>query len=303
MNLNTFGGSKDMEVKKIKSKVVIALFFSCLLVNLYSFYAPVVSGIVVGDYYICIFDDYAVGTQNISEYVSGDLWLTINSNASGVVGNENKNYSYSYVGDGLGSCWSFYNLSKNTDFISFRTSAGDYTNSHLWFFKQMFRRTNGDQIFKLHIYDDNGANGLIAMKVFDSDNTLLKTTSDLGADAFHDNIWINITFNITTSEINVLWQKGASSYLNYWFAPIVFDYVTISKMDYEASPAINAYFYLDNFTIDGDDSDLPDALWDTGADHSGCSNCDYDGSTSYSFAATDTILLESDYDVFQTGSP
>ena len=150
---------------KLGKHILVIWFIMCLLVSFPNF-TNNVGGIVIGSFYVCNLEDQAIGTLWINESIAGVKWLGIepsNKNGAGVQTSADptfgstKFYQITMINQGT-ICDVWFNLSRNTDYIQYDTF-GASSNAATWSLNHYFRRSNGDQICRV-LVQDNNAGGL-----------------------------------------------------------------------------------------------------------------------------------------------
>lgn len=255
---------------------------------------------MVGDWNRCTFNDWSIGATSGSESIAGDKWLEISyeNAADEPIGVEFLNAPNKYfvlVNNGhpqANTTWDFFHQITKFHFEARLVfGGGSVSNNYI-----IFNRSDNQQLFKIRCSDEHNVQSQYWARVYDN-NDVEKASFNgafVGAPYFK---YFNITLNVSTQEVRVQCDyNGVSNVIDVWFGISNFDYVNHIYMFHGGGQT----FGIDNFSIDLSDT-TPTKLWETGDVYAGCANCDYDNFHSLSFASTDTIVVESDYDVFVPG--
>ena len=242
------------------------------------------AGGIAGDYYFCNFEEYAIGDKNISESVSGNTWLTIDSCGYGLVGvaDENSQNVYIIQNTNIASQIGYFNLSIETVFINYTVNTTTEGASQ-WDYYQTFYKANNEQLFKIEISNDNG-NSEIDYVVYDENDNVEATVTNGGN--LRRNI--DITLNVSTSEININISTDGEG-INVWFPISNFDYVTSIKMNCLGSNPGGRYVAIDDFYIDSSDAGF---LWDNSYSYYGSVIQQDFNYLSLSFMSQQTYVVE-----------
>ena len=144
------------------NKKIILIFFICsLFISFQSFFAPVtVKAIVDGDWYKCIFDDWAISQVENTEYVSGTAWVDFTAtqgeaDIKGVqIWGAEKVYQHGDVDNNEYQTVRL-DLKQNYINISYIVYFHQYAGSPRSRFTAFFNRSDDQQLFKIRIWDNN----------------------------------------------------------------------------------------------------------------------------------------------------
>jgi hypothetical protein len=255
--------------------------------------------IIDGDYYKAIFDDWGVGTRFINETIGGDKWLEVipavdYPEGVKVYSGDDKHYYFETLGTQSANCT--FDLSYyTTDFFYQLEMYNGGNVAAKWFFNQIYRDSGNNQLFRILMWDNSAIATHRYIRVYDNADAVVDTY--LGGAA--PLLYVNVSMDLDADKVRVV-VSGFGTYLNTgYFAISNFNYVdevyfSLYGISVECTQAI------DDFSV-GIASFTPPKLWDTGNDYVGCANCDTDNYQTFSFASTNTIVLESDYKTFREG--
>jgi hypothetical protein len=254
--------------------------------------------ILDGDWYLCNFEEYPVDTTYINESIGGEVWLEIiappntNCGVQDLAGNNV--YYTNYQSDTTNPV---FELKVNTLQLRFNANNTNANSCNTFIYDFKFCDSADNQIFRINFHDVSDAGIANHIDLFDGDDVLVN--NDDTAPKLNN---VNITLNPSTNKIHV-WIKNTD--INNEFVSSNFNYISylqITNSFIGGGGGCSAMLlYIDNFKINMGASP-PDKLWQVGKDvYAGCASCDYDGVQKFSFATTNTIVVESDYDVFVPG--
>ena len=165
-------------------KKYTSLFIFLILMLNFLIFIPNASASIDGDYYLCDFEQYSIGTNWLNESISGNKWLEVKS----MVGSEHQVWTgKSWAMFSLGGAqydYSWMNLSLQTTHINYTSVIVASANSD---FSQTFYNGNGQAMFFLRA------------KASDN-NFIVKSGSTTIVDiaiASSENIFIDIYYNVT----------------------------------------------------------------------------------------------------------
>lgn len=262
-----------------------------LITGYVGFFDEVVIGGQVGDYFVCTFDEYGVGTKYINESVSGQVWLSvipddgINYN-NGVQGSGDKYYNWfstSASGAVTHLNLTFYSPITFVNFSATQSSTYDY---YLYSYYD-FMNSMDEKMFRVTFQDRSAGDADVDMLIYDEDNVKLYEKNSIT-----QNRPVNVTVNTTTQMFGITHMSGC----DIWFdAPDTYDYISnIWIHDLCSSGAKSSS--VDDIWVSYQGS-TPE-LWDYNSMSFGSVTAGYFSETVFSFLSEYSLVTETENSQF-----
>lgn len=158
----------------MKNKFITIFVFMMMTLTLLVGLFETTKAYVDGDWYVCDFEDFAVGTMNFSVYDEGEKWLDVTAEADSeweIYDNAGDRYYYSQYLDSTAE-YCYFNVSGYWTDVSVRLKSKVENEGHC--FNHIYAWTeDGDMIFHFYHYYSNG----YKYRVYDHDGTWIGETA------------------------------------------------------------------------------------------------------------------------------